>query len=281
MIFSKLSPCFHTNSVRIIGAIAAGSLLYLAVKHLCGRKRKQYAKDTVILHQFARGKNMPSLSPFPIKVETFLRIAKIPYETDFDDPMGPKGKCPWISYNDLDIADSQICINFLKKQFNIDLNPHLTGKENSISTAFQILAEEHFYWCMIMERYVYDKECRVRELCKIFPQYKFVFKWLSKALHEQAKGQGMGRHTQQEVYEFAKADLKALSDFLGNNKYFFGEKVSEVDCALFGTLAQCVWGLPGSYCEDLVNGEFSNLKAFCMTMKEEWWPDWDEIIEKN
>ena len=45
--------------------------------------RKQWAalpKDTVVLHQFPRGKITPSISPFCLKLETYLRVAAIPYE---------------------------------------------------------------------------------------------------------------------------------------------------------------------------------------------------------
>ena len=37
-------------------------------------------KDVVVLHQFFRARHAPNGSPFPIKLETYLRIAKIDYE---------------------------------------------------------------------------------------------------------------------------------------------------------------------------------------------------------
>lgn len=76
-----------------------------------------------------------------------------------------------------------------------------------------------------------------------------------------------------------------------------GDKSTELDCALFGMLAQCVWNMPGSPMEQLINsekrslfmyvpfvnssylpGEFHNLKLFCERMKEKFWPDWDECL---
>ena len=36
-------------------------------------------KDTVILHQFWRGKFCPNLSPYALKIESFIRLAKIKY----------------------------------------------------------------------------------------------------------------------------------------------------------------------------------------------------------
>ena len=50
------------------------------------------------LFQFPRMFAIPNLSPFCCKLETWLRIAGIPYETvDTPDPRkGPKGKLPFI-----------------------------------------------------------------------------------------------------------------------------------------------------------------------------------------
>ena len=36
-------------------------------------------KDVVVLHMFWRGKHSPGMSPFVIKVETFLRMFNIKY----------------------------------------------------------------------------------------------------------------------------------------------------------------------------------------------------------
>ena len=48
--------------------------------------RQKWAKasqDKVILHQFNRGAVTPSPSPFVLKLETYLRMANIPYEVNY------------------------------------------------------------------------------------------------------------------------------------------------------------------------------------------------------
>lgn len=39
-------------------------------------------KDVVVLHQLDRGRFTPSISPFPLKLETYMRITKIPYQVN-------------------------------------------------------------------------------------------------------------------------------------------------------------------------------------------------------
>ena len=56
-------------------------------------------KDVVVLHQFPRGLTCPSISPYVLKLETFLRIHRIKYVNDFEQPLSEKGKCPWITFN--------------------------------------------------------------------------------------------------------------------------------------------------------------------------------------
>ena len=72
--------------------------------------------------QFPRGASTLSLSPFPIKVETFLRVNGIKYINDFEYPYSPdKHKSPWITVNGEDISDSQLAIEFIAKKFGIEI----------------------------------------------------------------------------------------------------------------------------------------------------------------
>ena len=60
--------------------------------------------------------------------------------------MSPKGKVPWIEYNGIEMGDSQLIIEFLNKEFNVDLNKHLTVKERATAWAIQKWLEEFTYW---------------------------------------------------------------------------------------------------------------------------------------
>jgi hypothetical protein len=58
---------------------------YKYAKAKCNEeKRANYPDDVVILHQFPRGLNAPSPSPFALKLETWLRMADIKYQVRGD-----------------------------------------------------------------------------------------------------------------------------------------------------------------------------------------------------
>lgn len=57
-----------------------------------------------------------------------------------------KGKVPWITYNGIDVSDSQFCIEYLTKQCSKDLSDGLTKTEKSIGRAYLKLVEESLKW---------------------------------------------------------------------------------------------------------------------------------------
>nr|CAH0109212.1 unnamed protein product [Daphnia galeata] len=232
-------------------------------------------EDVVVLHQLDRGVFTPNISPFPLKLETYLRMANIPYQNDFKNPMGPKGKTPWMTLNGVDYVDSQLCLELLAKRFQRDFSSHLSAEEQAVARSLQIMAEEHFYWLIVLYRFVYTKGKTLFQIQTSFPAIlRLMLPILVNKVKNQTIAQGMGRQTQ-----FRKdIELKFPIIPSGTKLYFMGEKPTEMDCSMFGILAQVVWAMPGSPFESHMNGEFSNLKNYCMRMKIKFWPDWDQCL---
>lgn len=63
---------------------------------------------------------------------------------------------PWITYNKVDIADSQYCIQYLSKTLNKDLNSHLNERQKAVARAVMKLCEESLRWAMILHRAIYS-----------------------------------------------------------------------------------------------------------------------------
>ena len=99
------------------------------------------------LYQFHPVWNLPNTSPFCMKLETYLRMAKIPFEiVRVSDPRKcPKGKLPYIRDNETIISDSDFIINYLQQKYGDSLDNHLNQEEKAIALALQRMLEEHLY----------------------------------------------------------------------------------------------------------------------------------------
>ena len=60
--------------------------------------------------------------------------------------MSPKNKIPFIMLNGETVSDSQFCIEYLNKKFDVDLDQSLNTEQKAISRALRKMMEEGFYW---------------------------------------------------------------------------------------------------------------------------------------
>ncbi|XP_076467681.1 failed axon connections homolog isoform X1 [Babylonia areolata] len=244
-------------------------------------KRQRYPPDTVILHDFGRSPYAPSAVPFTVKLATYLRMAKIPYQYGSGTKKSSKSKYPWITYNGEDIADSAFCISFLNRQRNVNLSSWMSPEQRAVAVAFQRLAEEDLYWVLLLTRWVTEvDEDFVERLLPFRFATLYVKLFITPRLWKMAWAQGMGRHSQEEVMQIARKDLTALSDYLGTKKFLMGDQPCEEDCAVFGQLSQIYWQLPGSV-SAMFKAEFPRLVAYCERMKDTFWPDWVECTTQG
>ncbi|KAK7082017.1 hypothetical protein SK128_002002 [Halocaridina rubra] len=273
-LWGKCKPAVVT-AIVLVGALKLTSYIQRQNRR---KKWNNAGKDVVVLHSFPRGKFCPNLSPFVVKLETYLRMAAIPYELDTVEPIGPKGKCPWITLNGEEIADSQLIMEKLSKLYGKNFSTHLSEEQKALALSMRIMIEEHFLWCLILWRYIID-EGRSFFNGMIVPKvFHVVFFLLKRYLKKACHMQGIGRHSYEEIEEMGRKDLAALSSWLGDKPFFMGEKPTEVDCAIFGMLSQIQWNSAGSPYLHMLESDFVNLSAYCLRVKEKFWPDWNKCL---
>ena len=234
------------------------------------------------LYQSSPCWGLPDISSFCIKLHTYFRIAKLPYkvssELKFQD--APKGKIPFIRYNNQLIGDSNLIINYLKKTLKIDPDENLSQEEKAVSLAFIRLIEENLYWVAIY--YIYKVEDNWLSYRTVLEE--LLLKELSESvrnqfleeLHEQILkqlwGHGMGRHSEPEIYEIGRRDLSALSDFLRDKPFFMGEKATTLDAAAYGFLSRLMYdSLQSPLKEQALN--LDNLQLFCQRVRAEFYTE--------
>ncbi|KAK3780380.1 hypothetical protein RRG08_062001 [Elysia crispata] len=217
----------------------------------------------------------PSLSPYCIKLETYLKLAKIPYVQSKEYIKSSKGKVPWISYKGENIADSQFCIEFIKTKFGVDLNQGLSKEQTAVAHAFRVMMDEFHFWCNAYFRF-YDVKDPV--FVKFFPSLE-VRQQVVERYTQVLSGQGISRHTKAEILQIFSANLQAVQDYLGDKVFMMGETPTEVDCSVFAFLAALIFYTPQEFekqmGEDFVQKKMPKLYEYFLRMKQLTYPDYE------
>ena len=248
-------------------------------------KKQEIQQANIQLFHPTRLFSASTPSPFALKLMTYFRMADLHYSVIESPQNSSKGKTPFILFNGKEIPDSTFIINFLNKEFNVDLNSSLTESEKATSLAFQRLCEENLYWVLVYYRWrvkndEFFNQIPARGLKRIGVKISAKFQ-VKPALNANLHGQGMGRHSREEVDSIAERDMGALSSYLEGKQFFMGDKPTDVDCSVFGLLAQFAYVKIGAKPETLLQENFPNLLAYCNRMKKSYWPDWDEKCAKQ
>ncbi len=220
------------------------------------------------LHQFPLvwGRNV---SPFCLKLETWFKLAKLPYETvaSLNPSRGPKGKLPFIEDEDgTRVADSSLIIDYLKRTRGLDPDYGLTPEQQASALALQRLFEDHFSfvlmhsrwldpvgWAALQDSFFVGIPPGIRQVAGIVVRRR-----IRAALH----AQGLGRHGQDELYAMGRADLQAVATQLGNRPYFFGDQPTTLDAIAYGCLANLLL-VPIETELKRIGLGFDNLRLFC------------------
>ncbi len=198
------------------------------------------------LYQFPSAFGLPNISPSCMKLECFLRMAKLDYRVvEFTNPrQGPKGKEPYIEDGEVRLGDSTLIIDYLQAKYGIDLDAGLSSEQCAISVAFQTLIEEHLYWVIVYNRWIDERNWP--NVSKLFfgrlpPLLRQTVPPIARrVVRRQLHAQGMGRHSAEEIYAFGTRDLAAIADYLADKLFMHGESASLIDACAFATIANIV-----------------------------------------
>ncbi len=230
------------------------------------------------LHQFARTWGIPNLSHFCCKLETYLRLTKIPYEVvESMPPKAPKGKLPFIQDGDKKIADSDLIIQHLTQTHGDKLDADLSLEQKATSLSMQRLLEDHLFWVTMYTRWQYSDENWQVNKKAIFhpfpPLIRDIVAGVFRILiRRQIYGQGIGRHTSEEIFQLGRNDLDALSNFLADKPYFMGDKPTSLDATAFGFLINTLGCPIGSPVKEYARSK-QNLIDYCQRIMAEYYPD--------
>jgi glutathione S-transferase len=230
------------------------------------------------LLQFFPTWNIPNPSPFCMRVETYLRMAEIPYENKYtaNPNASPTGKFPAIIDDGKTIPDSSSIIDYLKEKHGDTLDQHLTAADKGKALCMQRMIEEHLYWMIVYSRWISVEGWETLQTA-FFGKLPLLLKiWLPgvlrKKVRRQLDGQGLGRMNEKEMFERGKKDVQALVDILGEQDFFFGDKPTSFDACAYATIDNILHTPIDSPVKQFAQ-QFKSLEDYCARMKAKYYPD--------
>lgn len=230
------------------------------------------------LFQYAPGFNLPSPSPFCIKLELLIKMANIPYSNrpDADVRKAPKAKLPYIVVDGTrTIADSELVLRYLKESGQFKVDEWLSDAQSAQCVAVTRLVEDHLYWLVVDSRWMSDDVWPIlREsfFAGLPPVVKSIVPGMvRKQVKRTLYGQGLGRHGREDLEYFAKKDFAALDGLLGDKPYLMGDRICSVDATVYG-------GLSSVYYPDFGTGlkaialRHPRLVAYCDRITAQFFP---------
>lgn len=192
---------------------------------------------------FAPAWGLPTAGPFGLKLEACLRMLGIRYERAFenDNRKGPKRKSPWIEEGELRLGDTELIFAHLQRTRGVELDRDLSADQRAQSHVLRRMLEEHYHQIFEYELAVPDEG--FAELRKMFvgsipaPVLPIVAPILRRSFKKHLFERGIARHTPEEVEAMGRADLDALSTWLGDRDWFITDRPTKADASAFGLLA--------------------------------------------
>merc|ERR1711910_218440 len=248
---------------------------------------QDFEEDMVYLFQFTRSPQIPSISPFCLKLESWLKLHGIKYQ-NVDHKCkfrSKKGLLPFIELNGEEIADSNMIIETLSKKFEKEMPAELSQDQKNVQHAMVAMVENHLHWTIvywkskdvdnILKGYKLNLQSAIgskapASLLNFYFKYTFCRKGLKKV-----RSNGMGVHTAEEIENFGKKDLLTLSEMLGEKEFFFGSEPAMLDMVVFSHVAQLVMVDKEFSCplRDYLEEECKNLVGLVNRMKDRCWGD--------
>jgi glutathione S-transferase len=209
---------------------------------------------SISLYQFPRTRTVPNLSPFCMKLETYLRMTHLKYDT-ITTVMTRKSplanKLPYIKYGDEFLGDSSLIIARLESDSKIPLDHHIDNIQRAESLCVQRLLEDHLYWVLVYARWFSKEGAPIwaeRMKKKMPPIIKHLIMNRAKAgILKELIGHGIGRHSEETIFNMGLSDLEAMNIKMGDRIWYFNDQPSTLDAIIYSFLVVCLsatWSFP-------------------------------------
>ncbi len=235
----------------------------------------------ITLQSFGPAFGLPDPSPFVTKAEVLLKMAGLPYTVDTGGfKKAPKGKLPYIDDDSETIADSTFIRWHLEKKYQIDFDRGLTAEQRAIAWAFEKMLEEHLYWALVHARWIDDanfaKGPRSFFRAAPAPIRPLVIAMVRRQLRRTLHGQGLGRHSPEEIVALGTRSIEATADFLDIKPFMMGADPTGLDATAFAFVAGVLCPLFETPLRT-AGERHDNLKRYVGRMTARFYPEQSEM----
>jgi glutathione S-transferase len=232
---------------------------------------------------FGSGPNfgLPDASPFVTKLETLLRMSKLPFEKALMSfSKAPKGKIPYIDDDGQLLGDSTLIRWHIEKKYGIDFDHGLTDEQRATAWAFEKMMEDNLYWAIVHARWKDDANFKrgPQEFFKAAPAVirPLVIAMIRRRVNSALHGHGMGRHGPDEVVALGSRSLGAIAAYLGDKPFFMGMEPTGVDATVFSFFMGARCPLFVSPLQEAA-ASHDNLRRYAGRMIARYYPELGEI----
>jgi len=230
----------------------------------------------ITLYTFGPAFGLPDASPFVTKAEMLLKLAGLPYHARPGSlRRAPKGKLPYLDDMGRIVADSTMIRWHIEKTYHIDFDAGLSPAERGIAWAAEKLMEDHLYWAVARVRWL-DQANFERGPAQFFRGVPAPVRGLAERLvrykvRKTLWGQGLGRHSEEELVALASKGVTSIADILGDKRYLMGDKPCGADATLFAFAGSLLCPTFDTPIRTAAEGH-GNLVAYMDRMRAEFYP---------
>lgn len=230
---------------------------------------------TLTIHSMPGTGRLPTVSPFSLKLETWLRMVGVPYEhQDAFFHQSPSGRLPFAEHGSERITDSSRIIAYAKKTWGVDPDAHLGPAERALTTLLGAAFEDFLYFARSYDQFVVEENyLRAKAYVAAFlpeEQREIATAAMRVEQLEKLRRQGVALLSTAEVHERGMAIIDAAAHALGDKPFFCGDQATTIDAVVYGFLATQVRGLVDSPISERVKGH-ANLMDFVGRIDARYW----------
>lgn len=195
----------------------------------------------ITLYGGGEGFGLPEVSPYVMKTEVQLKMARLPYRKAAGNlEAAPKRKIPYLDDEGV-VADSTFIRAHVERKYGVDLDHGLSPRQRAEAWAIERMLEDHLGWMITYWRWL-TPENFAKGPARFFDGApEAIRENLRAEVQERVRAtfynQGTGRHTPDEITALGARSLAALSTILGDKDYLFGDEPTGADATAFAMLS--------------------------------------------